>query len=40
MFFEGFFLLPLVLPPVVTGYALLVLAGKQGRLGLWLQQTF
>lgn len=37
---EGLFLLPLVLPPVVTGYALLVLAGKQGWLGLWLQQTF
>ena len=37
---EALFLLPLVLPPVVTGYALLILAGKQGPLGLWLQQTF
>ncbi len=38
--FEAVFLLPLVLPPVVTGYALLVLAGKQGPLGSWLQETF
>ena len=37
---EGIFLLPLVLPPVVTGYALLVLAGKQGPLGIWLEQSF
>ncbi|KAB8314245.1 molybdate ABC transporter permease subunit [Tolypothrix campylonemoides VB511288] len=32
--------LPLVLPPVVTGYALLVLFGTQGPLGAWLQDTF
>jgi len=37
---EAIFLLPLVLPPVVTGYALLVLAGKQGPLGQWLQNNF
>ncbi len=37
---EGIFLLPLVLPPVVTGYALLVLAGRQGLLGVWLEHTF
>lgn len=37
---EAVFLLPLVLPPVVTGYALLVLAGKQGPLGIWLQRNF
>ena len=37
---EAVFLLPLVLPPVVTGYALLVLAGKQGPLGIWLENTF
>lgn len=30
--------LPLVLPPVVTGYALLVLLGSQGPLGRWLYE--
>jgi molybdate transport system permease protein len=29
-------LLPLVLPPVVTGYVLLLLLGRQGPLGHWL----
>ncbi len=29
--------LPLVLPPTVLGYYLLVMVGKQGRLGAWLQ---
>jgi molybdate transport system permease protein len=29
--------LPLVLPPVVTGYLLLVLLGRQGLLGGWLE---
>jgi len=37
---EACFLLPLVLPPVVTGYALLVLAGRQGIVGLWLERHF
>lgn len=32
--------LPLVLPPVVTGYLLLVLFGTQGPLGSLLQNTF
>ena len=32
--------LPLVLPPVVVGYGLLMLFGKQGPLGQWLQQWF
>lgn len=32
--------LPLVLPPVVVGYALLMLFGKQGPLGAWLDYTF
>ncbi|HEY2760798.1 MAG TPA: molybdate ABC transporter permease subunit [Pirellulales bacterium] len=31
--------LPLVLPPVVTGYLLLVLFGRQGVLGSWLELT-
>ena len=33
---EGFIHLPLVLPPVTTGYLLLVLFGTQGILGKWL----
>jgi molybdate transport system permease protein len=32
--------LPLVLPPVVPGFLLLLLLGSQGVLGKWLQQTF
>lgn len=32
--------LPLVMPPVVTGYALLVLLGTQGPLGSWLLRHF
>lgn len=31
--------LPLVLPPVVTGYLLLVLFGRRGVLGEWLAET-
>jgi molybdate transport system permease protein len=31
---------PLVLPPVVVGYALLLLFGVQGVLGHWLDATF
>lgn len=37
---EAVLLLPLVLPPVVTGYLLLVLAGKNGPLGILLRQWF
>jgi molybdate transport system permease protein len=32
--------LPLVLPPVVTGYLLLVVLGRRGWLGRWLQSWF
>src|SRR5579862_2515119 len=32
--------LPLVLPPVLTGYLLLVLFGARGPIGGWLQRTF
>lgn len=32
--------LPLVLPPVVTGYLLLVMFGRQGIVGGWLESTF
>jgi molybdate transport system permease protein len=35
-FVETLLLLPLVLPPVVTGYGLLVLFGRRGPLGSWL----
>jgi molybdate transport system permease protein len=33
-------LLPLVLPPVVTGYVLLLLFGREGPIGRWLADTF
>jgi molybdate transport system permease protein len=32
--------LPLVLPPVLTGYLLLILFGSRGPIGGWLQRTF
>lgn len=32
--------LPLVLPPTVLGYYLLVLIGRRGLLGEWLRETF
>jgi len=32
--------LPLVLPPVVVGFALLVLFGRHGAIGAWLYDTF
>lgn len=32
--------LPLVLPPVVVGYLLLVLMGRRGMVGAWLYDTF
>jgi molybdate transport system permease protein len=35
--FDGMVHLPLVLPPVVTGYVLLVLFGRKGPLGAFLQ---
>jgi molybdate transport system permease protein len=33
---EALLFLPLILPPVVTGYALLALFGRHGPLGAWL----
>ncbi|KQI69259.1 molybdenum ABC transporter permease [Loktanella sp. 3ANDIMAR09] len=36
---NGLVHLPLVLPPVVTGYLLLVLFGTQGPIGGWLRDT-
>src|SRR5688500_14872824 len=38
IFCEALLLLPLVLPPVVTGYALLILLGKNGVPGAYLWQ--
>lgn len=32
--------LPLVLPPVVVGYVLLILLGRRGPIGAWLEQWF
>jgi molybdate transport system permease protein len=37
---DGLVLLPLVLPPVVTGYLLLILLGRRGPLGAFLAEHF
>lgn len=37
---EALFALPLVLPPVVTGFVLLLLIGKQGPIGRFLSESF
>jgi molybdate transport system permease protein len=37
---ETFVNVPLVLPPVVTGYLLLILLGKRGWIGAWLYRLF
>jgi len=37
---DAFVHLPLVLPPVVVGYLLLVLFGRRGPLGGWLDRAF
>ncbi len=37
---EGLVFLPLVVPPVVTGYFLLKVLGRQGWIGGWVQETF
>lgn len=38
-FIEALFLLPLVLPPVVSGFILLVLLGRRGIAGAWLWEA-
>ena len=38
--FDAVVHLPLVLPPVVVGYFLLLLLGRQGALGSWLEEYF
>lgn len=37
---EAVFMLPMVLPPTVVGYAILVLAGRRSPLGAWLREHF
>jgi molybdate transport system permease protein len=39
-FIESIFLLPLVLPPTVVGFGLLLLFGKNGIIGRWLLSWF
>ncbi len=39
-FVDAVLTLPLVLPPTVLGYYLLVVFGKRGWVGAWLQQSF
>ncbi|AXC50850.1 molybdate ABC transporter permease [Paracoccus suum] len=36
---DGLVHLPLILPPVVTGYLLLLAFGRRGPIGAWLEQT-
>jgi molybdate transport system permease protein len=38
--FDGIIHLPLVLPPVVIGYLLLITLGTRGVIGSWLLETF
>jgi molybdate transport system permease protein len=38
--FDGIIHLPLVLPPVVIGYLLLITLGTRGIIGSWLLETF
>jgi molybdate transport system permease protein len=37
---DAFVHLPLVVPPVVTGWLLLVLFGRSGPIGAWLERSF
>lgn len=37
---EAFISLPLVAPPVITGYVLLLLLGKNGVIGAWFYEQF
>lgn len=39
-FLDAFMTLPMVLPPTVLGYYLLVLIGRRGVMGEWLYETF
>jgi molybdate transport system permease protein len=37
---DGLVHLPVILPPVLTGFVLLLLFGRRGPIGGWLQQSF
>lgn len=37
---DGLVHMPLILPPVVPGFLLLILLGSQGLIGKWLHETF
>ena len=37
---EALITIPLVLPPTVVGYVILIVAGRRGALGRWLADTF
>jgi molybdate transport system permease protein len=37
---EGLMLLPLVLPPTVVGYLILIVLGRRGMVGMWLYKWF
>jgi molybdate transport system permease protein len=37
---DAVFTLPMVMPPTVLGYYLLVLIGRRGVVGVWLQEVF
>lgn len=37
---EAVFMLPLVLPPTVIGYVILLLMGRRGPIGAWLRERF
>ena len=39
-FLDALLTLPMVMPPTVLGYYLLVLIGRRGPIGSWLQSTF
>jgi molybdate transport system permease protein len=38
--FDALVHLPLLMPPVLTGYVLLLLLGRQGAIGYWLEHWF
>ncbi|AOZ94508.1 molybdate ABC transporter permease subunit [Paenibacillus crassostreae] len=40
IFLETFFMLPLVLPPTVVGFLLLVLLGRKSWIGQWIEWLF
>src|SRR5689334_15557904 len=37
---EGLIIVPMVLPPTVVGYGIIILLGARGWIGQWLNQAF